>query len=117
MHVVDIDKIYEEIGARVRSARLKADVNQDTLAAYLGLTRTSVTNIENGRQRPSIHLLILIAKCLEIDMLALLPNDATETISDNKFSRMNKKEIISSSKISSKTEESFLNFLNSIKKH
>ncbi len=113
--MVDIDRLYEEIGMRVKDARLKADIKQETLADYAGLTRSSIANIESGKQKPSIHILMLIAKCLDIDYTILIPT--SDVIKHNHIAnKINKKEIVSTTKINGKTEQSLLAFLNTIKK-
>lgn len=67
------DRLYELIGDKIRQARSEAGVSQEVLAEYLSLTRASIVNIEKGRQRPSIYLLILIADILKIDYIDLVP--------------------------------------------
>lgn len=53
---------YAELGGRVRRAREAAGLTQPELAKALGLTRSSVSNLEAGRQRPPLHLLAAIAQ-------------------------------------------------------
>lgn len=69
-----LDPIYTEIGAKVRQARQRAGRTQQQLADYLGRRRTTVTNIEHGRQRPPLDLLLMIARFLEVEPLSLLPD-------------------------------------------
>ena len=45
------DEFYAEVGRRVRMAREAAGLTQDALADQVELSRTSVTNIEKGRQK------------------------------------------------------------------
>ncbi|GLQ48388.1 hypothetical protein GCM10007862_34390 [Dyella lipolytica] len=42
---------YELLGSKLREGREAAGLTQDQLAKAVGLSRTSVTNIERGRQR------------------------------------------------------------------
>jgi len=52
-------------------------MTQDRLATLVGLSRTSITNIEKGRQRVSLHQLYRISDALGISpdmLLPLLPN-------------------------------------------
>lgn len=67
------DRFYEEVGEKIRKARIGAGVSQEVIAEYLSLTRASIVNIEKGRQRPSIYLLIVIADLLKIDYIDLVP--------------------------------------------
>src|SRR5690242_10862645 len=65
--------LYKHIGKAVQSARLTHDLTQDDLAALVGLTRTSIVNLEAGRQRSPVHVLYLIAEKLDIPIHDLLP--------------------------------------------
>jgi len=64
---------YEQIGERIRNFRLTAGINQEVFSELLNMTRASIVNIEKGRQRPSIFLLITIAHILNIDYIDLIP--------------------------------------------
>ena len=48
-------------------------LSQAALAKKLGMTRTSIVNIEAGRQRAPIHVLWAIAEELRTDVALLLP--------------------------------------------
>jgi transcriptional regulator with XRE-family HTH domain len=69
-------KFYEELGRRVAAAREKRDLSQQKLAELLGLSRTSVTNIEKGRQPVDIHVLVRIANTLGVALLKLVPEES-----------------------------------------
>lgn len=64
---------YAALGARLGDARRRARITQDQLAHVIGLSRTSVTNIENGRQPVQIHLLVRIAGAVGSSVQKLLP--------------------------------------------
>src|ERR1700749_654544 len=64
---------YVELGRRIRAARLEAEMTQHDLANLVGLTRTSITNIEKGRQPIPIHILAEIAGHVKAEVLRLLP--------------------------------------------
>lgn len=53
--VVEIEPIYQRMGEVVRDLRHEAGWTQEDLACQIGLTRTSITNIEVGRQRLMMH--------------------------------------------------------------
>jgi transcriptional regulator with XRE-family HTH domain len=59
----------------VRSARQGAKLTQEALAKRLGLSRTSVTNIERGTQHIPIHVLFDLARALGVGPAELLPPD------------------------------------------
>jgi len=69
----DPHSFYEQVGARIRDARTSALINQETLATQLGLTRASIINLEKGRHRPSLYLLLEIASILMCDYTSLVP--------------------------------------------
>jgi transcriptional regulator with XRE-family HTH domain len=48
-------------------------LSQDSLARAVGLSRTSITNIEKGRQPVQVHLLVKIADALGATSASLLP--------------------------------------------
>lgn len=62
-----IDPVYARIGAVLRRRRDEVGMTQATLATRLGLSRTSVTNVERGRQPLAVHQLILASQALSLD--------------------------------------------------
>lgn len=75
--------IYEEMGQRIRSLRKQLRLTQDELAQRVGLTRTSITNIENGNQTVPVHLVYELCKALGTTPTALLPDPAELLRSDD----------------------------------
>lgn len=69
-----IDDLYTLTGSRIRAARKRRDWNQADLAAEVGLTRSSIANVEAGRQRLLIHGLLRIAGALDVPADSLLPS-------------------------------------------
>ena len=49
-------------------------MTQDRLGRLVGLSRTSITNIEKGRQHVSLHQILRIADALEVEPEFLLPS-------------------------------------------
>ena len=66
-------RFYKEVGARIQKLRKEQKMTQDVLASQLSLTRTSITNIEKGRQKILLHTFIDIAHVLRVPLLSLLP--------------------------------------------
>jgi len=66
-------RVYFELGRLIREARDQRGLTQAELAASVGLTRTSVSNIEKGRQKMLLHTLYDFAGALGIEPKALLP--------------------------------------------
>jgi DNA-binding XRE family transcriptional regulator len=67
------EELYKFIGLRIKSEREDLEMSQAKLAEHLELTRTSVSNIENGQQKIQLHTLFQIAKVFGIPVLDLLP--------------------------------------------
>lgn len=65
--------LYEKIGLAVRRARINARMSQDELALRCQLVRSSITNLEAGRQRVTIETLYVIADALHVTPLSLFP--------------------------------------------
>lgn len=77
MRAEDFEKtFYSTFGAMLAAARRKRKISQEALAGDLGLTRTSITNVEKGRQPLQLHSLYLIAQSLSVDVKELLPSPA-----------------------------------------
>lgn len=111
----DLQQLYDDIGARIKDARNKASLNQDALGEFLGLTRASIVNIENGRQRPSIHLLLKMAQVLDVAFNELVPNvQETSTDANVHLVSVKKKDIQTDSKINDAGQQSLNNFITSI---
>lgn len=72
--------LTEGLAARVRSARKAARMTQATLAEASGLERTSVTNLERGRQIPRLAALYRMAEALKLRPDELLGNLAGPSV-------------------------------------
>jgi transcriptional regulator with XRE-family HTH domain len=68
-----IDMFYIAVGKKVRTTRNDAGLSQTMLAQRIGFTRSSVANLEAGRQRIALHLFVLIAQALGTEPATLLP--------------------------------------------
>jgi transcriptional regulator with XRE-family HTH domain len=64
----------EAFGRAVRQLRQERGMTQAELAARLSLGRTSITNLEKGKQSPPLSMLPEIANALGIDPLRLIAN-------------------------------------------
>jgi transcriptional regulator with XRE-family HTH domain len=49
--LISIEACHQALGARIRLIREAIGMTQDELAKRIGVERTSVTNVEAGRQR------------------------------------------------------------------
>src|SRR5688572_31187866 len=78
--MVEPYSFYEEVGRRIREARKqrKPPLTQAELADQVALTRTSITNVEKGRQKFLLHTLADIATALQVEPASLLPPSSAE---------------------------------------
>ena len=73
----DADSLYAMFGELVQAHRNRlGGMTQAELGQRIGLSRTSVTNIERGRHHVSLDQFILIAEALQIPPEVLLPSVA-----------------------------------------
>lgn len=74
-------QFYEEVGRRIREARKRRKplLTQEALAKLVSLTRTSITNVEKGRQKFLLHTLADIAAALQVEPASLLPQSSAES--------------------------------------
>ena len=67
-----VERIYRVLGRRIRMARELAGVTQAELAKAIGVSRPSIVNIEQGRQRVVLHHFVGIAESLGLNPARLL---------------------------------------------
>lgn len=67
-------RVVEVLGEKIKRHRKARDLTQSDLAGALGLTRTSIANIEAGKQHTGIDTLYHIAQLLGVDVGDLLPS-------------------------------------------
>jgi transcriptional regulator with XRE-family HTH domain len=112
MHADEKERFYSLIGERIRDARIKSNITQETLSSFLGLSRVSVVNIEKGRQHPPVHLLWDIARVLNTTISELIPKLGLEETSNDKWKEI----IIKKSQGNDQTSEKLLSFIGKIQK-
>jgi transcriptional regulator with XRE-family HTH domain len=67
---------YASLGKRIAKVRTSRKTTQEELAKRLSLTRTSIINIEKGRQQVFVHTLTDLARALGVSPSHLLPAEA-----------------------------------------
>ncbi len=68
------DPLYKTFGELVRLHRERQEgLTQEMLGHLVGLSRTSITNIEKGRQHVALHQVFDLADALKVQPEALLP--------------------------------------------
>ena len=73
---VDEKALYRTLGLRIRDARRRSvpRLSQQDLATRIGISRTSIVNIEAGRQHAPLHVVVGIAEALATDIATLIPH-------------------------------------------
>jgi len=69
----DVARLYEVIAQRVRQVRERQQLKQEELAARVGLSRATITQVESGHQKLPLQSLYLIAAVLGVAIADLLP--------------------------------------------
>src|SRR5580700_9916208 len=70
----EIDRFYSIVGKKIKSARSEAGISQTVLAQRIGFNRSSIANLEAGRQRIALHLFFLISEAIGVNPAALFPD-------------------------------------------
>ena len=78
---------YASIGLRIRNARTKVDMTQDSFAEALHISRRHLSLLENGDRGISLELLVDIANVLNVPIAELLTDNLgnVDTIEDSDF--------------------------------
>jgi transcriptional regulator with XRE-family HTH domain len=64
--------LYRQVGARIEQIRTALGITQEELSKKVGLTRTSITNIEAGRQVITLDGLLKFCESFHITPKQLL---------------------------------------------
>lgn len=68
------NEFYTAVGARVQAHRKAKGLVQADLANAVGLNRSSMANIEAGRQHSPLHCFVMLAQILDVPLLDLMPD-------------------------------------------
>ncbi len=69
----DQGPFYRALGERLKKVRTSKKIYQSELARAVGLSRTSISNIESGRQPVEVRVLVEIATILGTSISRLIP--------------------------------------------
>lgn len=67
-----LEPVYRQFGAKMEQIRATLGWTQDQLGKAVGLNRTSITNIEAGKQRILLHDVERFAKAFNVEPKTLL---------------------------------------------
>lgn len=69
--------LYFTLGQRIKDRREELNYSQQQLAEIVSniyqLKRSSISNIERGKQQPPLHIIYEICKALKLDVQSILP--------------------------------------------
>jgi transcriptional regulator with XRE-family HTH domain len=85
--MLEKNDLYRVIGEQIKAKRLSNSLKQEDLAARVRLTRSSIAQIEAGKQAPSIFLLYQLCDLLKISVFDILPKDEFDSLSSERFSK------------------------------
>ena len=67
--------LYDILGKKLKYKREELCYSQDELSQkLLNLSRTSISNIEKGRQQPPLHVIYQLCNVLKVDIHTILPS-------------------------------------------
>jgi len=58
----------ELFGSRIKQLRKESNANQNDLAKLLGITRTQISDLENGKTTTSIERLYILADYFDVSL-------------------------------------------------
>jgi transcriptional regulator with XRE-family HTH domain len=94
------DEICKRFGKLLAGRRTESGMSQEAFAKAVGLSRTSITNIERGRQPISLHTLYFMADILGVEPADLLPPASKNSIalvltgeSESKYTAQEKEQL------------------------
>ncbi|HEY4512329.1 MAG TPA: helix-turn-helix transcriptional regulator [Candidatus Paceibacterota bacterium] len=57
--------IYQKLGDNIRAIRTKQNMSQGAVARALGLDKSYISHVENGKKNPTLRTIEKIAKILQ----------------------------------------------------
>jgi len=80
---INEDRLYKYVGERLKLHRLRLRHTQEEMAQLVNVSRTSITNIEAGIQKPPLHVIYELCHKMQIEPGVLLPAVALVTAGSN----------------------------------
>lgn len=72
--MLDERKLHESVGANIKKLRLKHRYKQSDIAERIGLTRTSISNIETGAQNATLSVVYKFCRVFDVSLNEILPS-------------------------------------------
>jgi transcriptional regulator with XRE-family HTH domain len=88
-----VDNFYKKLGIKIKALREKADLAQEKLADLLGISRVSLSQLENGERKISAEEIAVLAKVFNLssDILLDLEKDIKIILEKSKEEKAEKK--------------------------
>jgi len=86
--------LYSILGQRIKERREEMGFSQQDLATIISkiylLKRSSISNIERGKQQPPLHIIYEICKSLNLDVQTILPtySEVQQRVKDVSYSNI-----------------------------
>jgi transcriptional regulator with XRE-family HTH domain len=61
-----MQKESEKLGSKLKAIRVNKKITQSELAVILGVDKSFVSNIENGKNNPTLSTIASLAKALKV---------------------------------------------------
>lgn len=84
--MIESQTFYAQLGICIKEAREERGLTQEALGNSVGLSRTSITNLERGKQKVLLHTFVNIANVLKVNPESLLPK--TQLSSDGELDQI-----------------------------
>lgn len=68
----ELETFQYRLGSRLQVYRLKKNYTQEQLAAYCGVTKTYISNIENGKTKQPASIVKDYCECLKVPVEEML---------------------------------------------
>ncbi len=107
------DILYSLIGDKIRNLRVGKELSQTQLSDKIpNIGRTSISNIEKGKQQPPLHVMYLLCNVLNVNIHSILPtySDVIDILNSRNSNELSS--YIDDSEIDKKTRQVLEELLN-----
>lgn len=71
-YMQDVNKESKKLGQNLKRIRMKKGISQNAIAKTLGIDRSFITNIENGKTNPTLATIAKLAEAIGVSPDKLL---------------------------------------------
>ncbi len=107
------DILYSLIGDKIKNLRVGKELSQTQLSDKIpNIGRTSISNIEKGKQQPPLHVMYLLCNVLDVNIHSILPtySDVIDILNSRNSNELSN--YIDDSEIDEKTRQVLEELLN-----